>query len=476
MNFLEQLEKDGHQYKKVASTKGDEHKGACPWCGGNDRFTVWPNHPNGKGGRYICRQCGKSGDAIQYLRDTHGLSFRDACRALGITPEFSSCQGPAKGLVTIDSVQPRKTDPPPEIWQQKAMSLVNRAKEDLLPSYLKSKKSRSEDLNARGLTVDTIKAFRLGWCAKDSYFDRAQWGLPEEINEKTGKPKKLWLPEGLIIPYIVNGKIVRLRIRRSNPGEYARYVVVSGSSPAPMVLGGGESTACIIVESELDALLIHQEAGDIVTTIALGSAQARPDATTAEILKAADTILLALDEDDAGEKEVWRWWKNHYPQALHWPVPIGKDPGEAFQAGLDIRAWVQAGLNADFCATQNHQSPEAAENYEIVNELDAHRKLSDKAPLAEICANEAQIPSPPCPVKSATPSPERAKKPVEAKQPTRPRKVYNQLELSFDLEQNKQPSPCFCCKGTDFWLSIYGKWSCRLCYPPACPELEVTTP
>ena len=29
--------------KKVASTKGGEYAGPCPFCGGRDRFRVWPN-------------------------------------------------------------------------------------------------------------------------------------------------------------------------------------------------------------------------------------------------------------------------------------------------------------------------------------------------------------------------------------------------------------------------------------------------
>lgn len=69
--------------RRVSSTNGGEYAGPCPFCGGYDRFRVWP----GKG-RYWCRGCGRSGDAIQYLRDFYGLSFTEARRALGMDIKY----------------------------------------------------------------------------------------------------------------------------------------------------------------------------------------------------------------------------------------------------------------------------------------------------------------------------------------------------------------------------------------------------
>jgi len=57
----------------------DEYAGACPVCGGHDRFRVWPGPP----GHYWCRQCRASGsviDAWQYANP--GGSFIDAVQAL----------------------------------------------------------------------------------------------------------------------------------------------------------------------------------------------------------------------------------------------------------------------------------------------------------------------------------------------------------------------------------------------------------
>ena len=65
---------------------------------------------------------------------------------------------------------------------------------------------------------------------------------------------------------------------------------------------GERSVRVMIVESELDAILLHQEAGDLVQVIALGSASARPEQDTVQILRDAETILLSLDNDPAGIK------------------------------------------------------------------------------------------------------------------------------------------------------------------------------
>lgn len=60
-----------------ASSSSEEFCGPCVFCGtGTDRMRVWPQ--SGAEGRYWCRQCNRKGDAIQFLRDYHGLSFHEA--------------------------------------------------------------------------------------------------------------------------------------------------------------------------------------------------------------------------------------------------------------------------------------------------------------------------------------------------------------------------------------------------------------
>jgi hypothetical protein len=71
----------GITLKRVAPTNGGEYVSPCPDCGGDDRFHVWPNE--GSNGRFWCRQCGKSGDMIEFLRWQKGMSFKEACESVG---------------------------------------------------------------------------------------------------------------------------------------------------------------------------------------------------------------------------------------------------------------------------------------------------------------------------------------------------------------------------------------------------------
>lgn len=52
-------------FKRVATTNGGEWAGPCPMCGGDDRLRAWPNPREGHP-RAWCRQCHRSGDAVDW--------------------------------------------------------------------------------------------------------------------------------------------------------------------------------------------------------------------------------------------------------------------------------------------------------------------------------------------------------------------------------------------------------------------------
>jgi hypothetical protein len=241
-----------------------------------------------------------------------------------------------------DSWKPKESSLPNDQWVRKAGYFVEWAEMELWTTE-QGEEARAW-LHERGLTDDAVKAFRLGWNLRDWWPKRETWGLPAVMKEN-GKPKKLALPAGLVIPKLQNGRVVRVRIRRAIPYGDSRYWTVSGSNTGVMSIPGEEKGIVLVVESDLDAMLIWQEAGDLATVMSLGSAQARPDQEALRTLQNAKEILVALDTDDAGAREAWQWWKQHFKQARRWPPIAGKDPGEMFQAGVDIRLWVQAGIS-----------------------------------------------------------------------------------------------------------------------------------
>jgi len=331
MNTLDITISCGQVPKKVSTAKGGEYASPCPMCGGEDRFRVWPEQ--GKNGTYWCRGCGKGGDAIQLLRDAKGFGYKEACRLLGQEPGTIDRLGAphAPGDRGKDWT-PREAPRPAGRWRQKAAAFVDYAHAELLKNA-----AQLEWLADRGISVETARRFTLGWNPAKLWRKKPAWGLEDD-------GKKLYLPAGLVIPWHLDGQIHRLRVRQID-GEEPRYLVIKGSGTASMAVPPveGEARAWVVVESELDAILVAQEAGDIVGALSLGNNSAKPDESISGTISKATFILVALDADEAGAKS-WRWWKEHYPQAERWPVPEGKDPGDYKKAGGDIRAWILAGL------------------------------------------------------------------------------------------------------------------------------------
>jgi len=333
MSLLDLLKEDNIYPKRKASTNGGEYASICPNCGGKDRFILWPNHPEGES--FWCRRCGMGGTAVHYLIHVRNMSYEAAYKYLGISPSHQNRK------YTEHRWEPQPPqDPPLELWQKQAKGILRWSQGILWDVHYV--KIREWLLNERGLTEETVKQAGLGWIPQDHYADRESWGLPESFNEQ-GKNTKLWLQAGLVIPCFNDSQLLRFRIRRHNPSDdEGKYYIVPGSSMTPMTLGN--SNVFILVESELDAILLHQEAGNLVTAIALGSSETKPDKVLCERLNKAGMILVSLDSDEAGAKSSWDFWMDHFPQATRWPVIKGKDPTEAYLNGLNLRKWVRAGI------------------------------------------------------------------------------------------------------------------------------------
>ncbi|RQW89909.1 MAG: alpha helicase [Geobacter sp.] len=349
MSLLSLFQNHG-RYNKVSSSKGGEYHGPCPKCGGNDRFIVWPERNS-----FWCRQCEWNGDDIEALRVLESLSCKEAFARVGrecgkedcvVREKCTGTPQPHREHATTATVpavpatenRPAVADSPADIWRGKAEKLVAYAHDQLLASA-----EKLEYLSGRGLDHDAVVKYHLGILPQDNYRDRSSWGLPVEIKEN-GKPKKLWLPKGIVIPFFFGAHLHRVRIRRDEViGDSSRYYWVPGSGNDVVVLSPGHQVA-VIVESDLDGLLVDHLAGDMASTIPLGTSSAKPKEAAVRALDEAVVILVALDADEAGLK-AWKWWRENYHQkAVRWPVPVGKDPGEAYQQGVDIRAWILAGL------------------------------------------------------------------------------------------------------------------------------------
>ena len=228
---------------------------------------------------------------------------------------------------------------PPDLWQEKAGNFAAWAHDQLLTSEV-----AMHHMLSRGIKKKAIETWRLGFNDMDRSTLLKSWGLPLDM-----KRHNLWLPAGLVIPLCRRDKVFRLRIRR--PQGNPKYFMVKGSCARLSMAVRCDHQVVVVVESELDAILLDQELGEATGILALGSSSAKPDSDIARQLKKAALILLALDYDDAGKKAS-AWWQANYSHSKPWPVPAGKDPGEAFaEHRIDIKEWFMLGLPPALCRT-----------------------------------------------------------------------------------------------------------------------------
>lgn len=195
---------------------------------------------------------------------------------------------------------------------------------------------------SRGLTQNTVQCLGIGWNPSVKWDERSDWGLEPEDNAKLN-PKMVWLPAGLIIPSRREVGITAIVMRRTAwmpEDTRPKYVAVAGSVHG-LTLGCDSTKPVVIVESEIDAVLIWQEAGDLVGAVALGSAGNKPDTYTTAFLRTVPYIFLALDNDAAG-RVACPWWPAHFPNTTLWPPYQGKDVGEMIATPALVRAWIEA--------------------------------------------------------------------------------------------------------------------------------------
>lgn len=199
------------------------------------RWRLWlcPFHADSKtpslavtsdNGRWYCfGACGTGGDAIDWLQRRHGLSFQEACKALG----GLDLSAPSRPVQRQQGQQL-----PSAIWQERAATLVFAAERIL---WMPTGAPGLEHLRWRGLADETIQRWRLGY-------------LPEGWSN----PKA---PAGIIIPAMgLAGEILSVKVRRLTR-DGSKYSQAVGSKAALFGLWTliGKATG-LICEGELDAI------------------------------------------------------------------------------------------------------------------------------------------------------------------------------------------------------------------------------
>jgi len=266
---------------KQLSQRGDgEYAGACPLCGGQDRFHV-------KGDHFYCRQCyPRGGDVINLVQLIHGVSFLEACQMLsaGIFsfPEKQEIARPQTNVVSDEPVIDWRSAE----YQESARKTMLSTQHLLLSgegtpgqAYLRS----------RGLTEDTWRTYRLG-------------------NGRTFHLIRQQNMEAIFIPWFgEDGKtITAIQHRFVDPtvekGE--RYTLKPGSEP---ILFGLQAVrpaqTLVIVEGEFNAMSLHQIGSQ---ALSMGSESNVGNEKALSILQgllpAYEQALVWFDNPDKGQQ------------------------------------------------------------------------------------------------------------------------------------------------------------------------------
>lgn len=190
-------------------------------------------------------------------------------------------------------------------------------------------------LASRGISVETAKCLRFGYSCDT---------MKIKENEYSKIPC-------LVIPWHKDDGMLYRKINRRNlhhplPDSEPKYRVVPGSEHNAFYLGDcllKQKRPTFLVESELDAATLLQEAGDVVNVVATGSADVARNPVNEGRLRRQPFVFVAFDNDAEGEKASDYWLSKLDSDRCKRYKPLLHDANEMHTHGLSVRQWV---LNA----------------------------------------------------------------------------------------------------------------------------------
>ncbi len=320
VDLLTLLEQDGFRAVRRSTSRGGQYNGACPWCGGRDRFRVQPQQ--GRYGWFACAQCERRGNAVDYLMLKRGLSKRDALLTVGWRPADGS---EPRLLPAILDERPT-WDEPGERWQDAAWEFARACRDTL---WSPAGQAALDYLRGRGLSDETVRAVMLGYHPRETYGPAHAWG------------RVVRLPQGVVIPWHYRRAIWRLTVRDERVAEgEGRYRQVGGGSNGLYL---ADSLALkrpltVLTEGEFDALSVAQVCGRQVAVVATGTTQGGHTPRWQALLSRQRRVLVAFDGEEQGDRAA-TWWLQRLPNAQRLR-PWWKDANQMLQDGLDLATWL----------------------------------------------------------------------------------------------------------------------------------------
>jgi len=321
---------------------GANYKGLCPFH--NERTPSFMVNP--EIGIFKCFGCGESGDIYDWMIKTEGMTFPEALQALA-----------DRAGVTLKSFKPSEKDNTRQRHLQILDDVAN-FYHHLLIKHPAGQAAR-DYIRQRGITMDAVQTFRLGYAPSawdgliqyarsqkytfddlhslglivrkspqrqfDMFRDRLMFPLSNHRGQVLGFAGRI-LTKDARGPKYINTRETPLY----HKGELL-YALDITKTPIR------QSKTVIITEGELDTISSWQ--AGVQNVVALKGTALTADQINL-LKRYADTVILALDMDVAGDKAAHKGIQLAEAAGLEVRViqmPEGKDPDDI--ARTDIKAW-----------------------------------------------------------------------------------------------------------------------------------------
>jgi len=320
------------QHTQLRRNARHDWEGACPRCGGTDRFHVYL----AKDGtwRWRCYQCSeKPADAIAFLRWLRpALSFPEA------VAELSGAHTPAAPAQRPTPRPPAPRPAQPEAWRERAEAIVEAAHERLMRE--KEGEPGRAYLEGRGINSESWLDYSLGY--------RPDVAVPGT----DGKERAA----AIVLPWYAAGRIVAVRYRFLEPQGKRKITAEAGSSFAGRLFGGQKLAPAekrpdrflLLVEGELNCVSVAQACGGYgrlmdfgVDVLSLGSESARLTPAAIEAAQQYRKVIVWADR-----AEVARELAEALPGSYATKSPGGQDANDLLRAGRLSGAVVAALMKA----------------------------------------------------------------------------------------------------------------------------------
>ena len=269
--------------------RGRVRQGQCPFHEETEgSFTVY-----GDTERFHCFGCGASGDVLDFVQRTEGLTLPEAIQRLG----GSLAAPPMLPARSGRTARPRRTAAATLEWPDTAL-LTTAVRH--YARQLKRSPPALDYLATRGVSRDTAARLGLGYAQgrglvealKSAGFDEARM-VASGLLVDGGRERFAGM---VVVPEVVRGRALWLTGRAIDPGRFPRFQALPGYKPV-LGLGGLRPVPpwTVLTEGVFDWLTLAE--WDVPACASLGTQGME---RIAESLRTCPRVFIALDSDGPG--------------------------------------------------------------------------------------------------------------------------------------------------------------------------------